>query len=72
MLIFFFDLHRQYNSCLIPFLSSRELFPAFICAKSIGNRASICCGVSIFNPDPDISFFKAFLLLPCLLRPLGL
>ena len=65
-------MYREYNSCLISFLSSRELFPAFIRAKSIGKRASVCCGVSIFSPAHGIFFFKAFLLLPCLLRPLTL
>ena len=60
-------MYREYNSCLISFLSSRELFPAFICAKIIGNRVKICCGVNSFSPDseglkdfPIISFLIHF------------
>ena len=40
-LVIFFEWYREYNSCLISFLSSSELFPASICAKEIGNLLSI-------------------------------
>ena len=48
----FFDLYKDYNNCLISFLSFSELFPAFNCAKVIGNLLSICFGVKIFRPKP--------------------
>ena len=48
----YFDLYKEYNSCLISFLSFSELFPAFNCAKVIGNLLSIWFGVSIFRHFP--------------------
>ena len=48
----FFDLYKEYNNCLILFLSFSELFPAFNWAKIIGNLLSIWFGVSIFKPKP--------------------
>ena len=49
----FFDLCKEYNSCLISFLSFSESFPAFDWAKEIGNLSSIWSAVSIFSPCPD-------------------
>ena len=51
-LVIFFERYREYNSCLILFLSFSELFPASNCAKEIGNLLSIWLGVSIFTPSP--------------------
>ena len=48
----FLDLYKEYNNCLISFLSFSELFPAFNWAKVIGNLLSIWFGVSFFNPCP--------------------
>ena len=48
----FFDLWKEYNSCLILFFSFSELFPAFNWAKEIGNLLSIWLGVNIFSPCP--------------------
>ena len=48
----FFDLYKEYNNCLIPFLSFSELFPAFNWAKVIGNLLSIWSGVKSFNLCP--------------------
>ena len=48
----FFDLYKEYNSCLISFLSFSELFPAGNWAKVIGNLLSIWLGAKIFNPFP--------------------
>ena len=53
----FFDRHKEYNSCLISFLSFSELFPAFNWDKEIGNLLSIWLGVRIckpFNWDKEI------------------
>ena len=50
---FFFDLYKEYNNFLILFLSFKELFLAFNCAKDISNLVSICSGVNIFSPFPD-------------------
>ena len=47
-----FDLCKEYNSCLISFLSFSELFPAFNWAKEIGNLLSIWFGVKIFKAFP--------------------
>ena len=52
----FFDLYKEYNSCLVSFLSFSELFPAFKWAKEIGNLLSIWLGVRTFNPCPDWFF----------------
>ena len=51
----FFDLYKEYNNCLISFLSFSELFSAFKWAEEIGNLLSIWFGVSIFNPFPSIA-----------------
>ena len=51
----FFDLHKEYNICLILFLKFSELFPAFNWAKEIGNLPSIWFGVSIFKPFPSVA-----------------
>ena len=48
----FFDLYKDYNICLISFLSFSELFPEFNWAKAIGNLLSIWFGVTIFKPFP--------------------
>ena len=50
--VIFFDLYKEYSSCLISFLGFSELFPAFSCAKEIGNLLSIWLSVSIVNPCP--------------------
>ena len=44
----FFDLYKEYNNCLISFLSFSELFPAFNLAKVIGNLLSIFGLVLVF------------------------
>ena len=49
---FFFQLYKEYNSCLISFLSSSELFPAFNYANVFGNLLSIWSGVNIFCSCP--------------------
>ena len=54
----FFDLYKEYNNCLISFLSFSELFPAINWAKEIGNPLSIWFGVSIFKPPPQFSSVK--------------
>ena len=48
----FFDYYRIYNSCLISFLNSCEIFPAVNWAKENGNLQRIFCGVNIFNLCP--------------------
>ena len=48
--LIYFDLYKEYNSCLISSLSLFELFPAFDWAKEIGNLLSLWFGVSIFSP----------------------
>ena len=52
----FFDVDKEYNSYLISFLSFSELFPAFSCAKEIGNLLTIWFGVSILSHFPLCSF----------------
>ena len=47
-----FEWYKEYNSCLISFLSFSELFPAFNWARVIGNLLSIWSGVSIFSLCP--------------------
>ena len=49
----FFDLYKEYNGCLVSFLSFSE---AFKWAKEIGNLLSIWLGVKTFNPCPDWFF----------------
>ena len=46
----FFDLYKEYNNCLISFLSFSELFNW---AKVIGRLLSIWFGVGIFKPCPE-------------------
>ena len=53
MFIDCFDLYKEYNSCLILFLSFSELFPASNRPKEIDGVLSICCGVNIFNIFAD-------------------
>ena len=53
----FFDLYKEYNSCLNLFLSFLELFPAFNCAQEIGNLLSIWFGVSIVSSFPFCCLF---------------
>ena len=48
----FFYLYKEYNSCLISFLSLFELFPALNWAKDVGNLLSIRFGVSFFSGWP--------------------
>ena len=50
--VIFFNPYKEYNSCLISFLSFSELFPAFNWAREIGNLLSIWLGVSIFSSCP--------------------
>ena len=42
---------RIYHICLISFFSFSELFPAFDCAKEVGNLQTIWFGFSIFKPE---------------------
>ena len=49
----FFYLYKEYNNCLISFLSFSELFPTFNWAKVIGNLLSIWFGVDIFKSCPN-------------------
>ena len=48
----FFERNKEYNSCLISFLSFSELFPAFNCAKVFVNLLSIGSRANIFSPYP--------------------
>ena len=41
----FLDWYKENNNCLISFLSFSELFPAFNCAKEIGNLLAFGLGV---------------------------
>ena len=61
-----FDLYREYNSCLISFLSFSGLFHAFNWVKEMGNLLSISLGVSIFKSSPSILSSKSDSLLSTL------
>ena len=52
VLVNFFKWYKEFDSCLISFISFCELFPAFNWAKVIGNLLSIWSGVNIFSPIP--------------------
>ena len=52
VLLKFYELYKEYNSCLISLLSFSVLFPAFNDAKEVGNLLSDWFGVSIFSPCP--------------------
>ena len=49
----FVDMYKEYNTCLVSFLSFSELFPAFNWAKEIGSLLRIWLGVSIFKPSAN-------------------
>ena len=51
-IVSFFDLYKEYNICLISFLSFSELFAAFNWAKVISNLLNIWFGVKSFKPCP--------------------
>ena len=51
-----FEQYSEYSSCLMSFLSFCELFPAFKCAKVIGNLVSIWSGVNTLSPWPVFFF----------------
>ena len=52
-----YERYKEYNSCLISYLSFSELFLVFNWAKDISNLLNIQFGVSIFNPCPSWFLF---------------
>ena len=45
-------MYKEFDNCLIWFLSFSEIFPDFNWAKETGNLLSIWFGVGIFSPWP--------------------